>query len=62
MKGPTSTQHGWPCCSGLTEFIATSTVATVWLRGMLVLSSEREFDEGSSNGDASVGRVNLEFC
>jgi hypothetical protein len=81
VKEPTSTRCDWPCHPHsfavvifvephimLTELVATSTAASVWLHGVLALSTETEGDEGSDNGDggttsnASIGEINLEFC
>ena len=61
MKGPT-TRRSWPCCPGSSELVATSTVASVWPCGTPAVCSERGWDEGSGNGDVSVGKVDLEFC
>jgi len=48
--------------TGLAGLKATSTAASIWLRGMLALSTERENDEGSGNGNASVRKIDLDFC
>jgi len=74
VKGLT-TWCSWPCCphsfamatsvelhTGLAGLIAMSTAASVWLRGTLALSTERENNEGSGNGDASVRKIDLDFC
>ena len=47
--------------TGLAGLIATSIAASVWLRGMLALSTERENNEGSGNGDASVRKIDFFF-
>ena len=46
---------------GFIEHAATSVVASIWLRGMLIFSLEREDDEGSggTTSHLSVGKINL---
>ena len=61
MKRLTSIRRSLPCCPGLTELVVMSTVASVRLSDTPALSSERECDEGSGDGNASVGKADLEF-
>jgi len=47
---------------GSAECVATSTATSVWLRGMLLLSAERESDEGfalfgNGNGGTTGYRI-----